>query len=466
MCASSAMFVLVLVDSTSYLPLSTNPAVDKKIAAFYYVWYGNTTDYSQSTPYSIIDSASWWHWNDNGLSPPENACSTHKPQLGWYDSADPAAIERHLRDAEWAGIDAFICSFWGASGGEFSRFQVMLNVAKTIGSNMTFSIYYETGIAKDKPVQEAIAKVSNDLNTYYTTVMVPQFQDLVWMENGKPVVWFYVTQWLTPDVWAGAFANLTAEGHEIFSVADRPGDSVGYLSLFQGSHEYDIYQHIRDDNYEEYFLRNRYNARKNGMVFGAGVAPGYNDTIQRCCNEPLLRDGGTTYKSCWERALSTYPDWITITSWNEWHEGTEIEPSIENGDLALNQTRTYITAWKAGNFEGTGLQFKTASEQFWDANAVELVGFILAWVTCAVFLFLFKTRPGLIKGSHAGFIFGILMVCLSIGALVTYTYFAIHDGPQGIVRQYMLYLAAPGFAALNLVGSRLVEMHAKKRETR
>ena len=464
MCVSSAMFFIVLVDSASRLPLADNPALEKKVAAFYYGWYGNTTDYSQSTPYLIDDSASWWHWDANGYTPPINACSTHTPQLGWYDSADPEAIERHLRDAEWAGIDAFICSFWGAGGSEFSRFQVMLNVANNISSNLTFSIYYETGIARNKPEQEAIDKVASDLNTYYTTVMTPEFEDLVWKQDGKPVVWFYVTQWLEPEVWSGAFANLTSEGHELFAIADRPGNSLEYLSQFDGSHEYDIYQRLRDDNYEEHFLENRYHARQQGMVYVAGVAPGYDDAVVRCCNPPLDREGGKAYSDCWGRALSTRPDWITITSWNEWHEGTEIEPSDENGDLALNQTKEYITAWKLGTESLTDLQIKSIPEQFWDFNAIDIIGFISSWVVFVGLVALFVKFPGAIKDTRAGFGWGILLVIFSYLLMGAYTFLAIIPDTASYVKNYMVYLAAPGVVALNVLGTKMIDARVRKTE--
>src|SRR6056297_3527816 len=102
---------------------------NKKVAAFYYGWYSNTTDYSQTGDVTVKDDRDWRHWNmaKRGWYPPTNACSVNTPLYGWYDSADPAVIEEHLKMAEWAGIDSFVVSYWGQQGFEFDNFKTMLD---------------------------------------------------------------------------------------------------------------------------------------------------------------------------------------------------------------------------------------------------------------------------------------------------------------------------------------------------
>ena len=56
---------------------------------------------------------------------------------------------------------------------------------------------------------------------------------------------------------------------------------------------------------------------------------------------------GEFYRSTFEAALQSDPDWIFITTWNEWWEHTYIEPSEEFGDLYLRITREYAERWKA-----------------------------------------------------------------------------------------------------------------------
>ncbi len=58
------------------------------------------------------------------------------------------------------------------------------------------------------------------------------------------------------------------------------------------------------------------------------------------------RRGGATYDEYWDMAEEANVDWVLITSWNEWHEGTEIEPSLEHGFDALAQTRERAAGFK------------------------------------------------------------------------------------------------------------------------
>ncbi|MCS7300036.1 MAG: hypothetical protein NZ556_00570, partial [Fimbriimonadales bacterium] len=64
----------------------------KLVLAFYYGWYGNPTI-----------SGKWLHWEGVDAERRQIANSTHYPQLGAYDSNDPAVIEQHCRWAREAG---------------------------------------------------------------------------------------------------------------------------------------------------------------------------------------------------------------------------------------------------------------------------------------------------------------------------------------------------------------------------
>jgi hypothetical protein len=54
------------------------------------------------------------------------------------------------------------------------------------------------------------------------------------------------------------------------------------------------------------------------------------------------------------RSTSTFdgaaaPDYVLITSWNEWHEGSELEASVEYGSSILAETTAFSRDFQARN---------------------------------------------------------------------------------------------------------------------
>ena len=76
------------------------------------------------------------------------------------------------------------------------------------------------------------------------------------------------------------------------------------------------------------------------------VIPGYDDTKVRNGSRVILRNGTKTYRDYWDVINEVDVDWVFITSWNEWHEGTEIEPSVEHGYKALEETKIQVEKLK------------------------------------------------------------------------------------------------------------------------
>jgi glycoprotein endo-alpha-1,2-mannosidase len=71
-------------------------------------------------------------------------------------------------------------------------------------------------------------------------------------------------------------------------------------------------------------------ARRHDRLFIPSVGPGYEDTRIRPWNgrNSRSRENGAYYDRAFGAALATSPPIISITSFNEWHEGTQIEPAV------------------------------------------------------------------------------------------------------------------------------------------
>jgi glycoprotein endo-alpha-1,2-mannosidase len=68
----------------------------------------------------------------------------------------------------------------------------------------------------------------------------------------------------------------------------------------------------------------------DGKLFIPSVGPGYDDERVRPWNSANTqhRSKGSYYDTEWEAAMASKSNMISITSFNEWHEGTQIEPAI------------------------------------------------------------------------------------------------------------------------------------------
>ena len=82
-------------------------------------------------------------------------------------------------------------------------------------------------------------------------------------------------------------------------------------------------------------------ARQRSRIVCPMIIPGFDNTKSSPARLSAERKDGQTYRRFWEAALKTMPDWILISSWNEWAEGTEIEPSRESGGQYLGITAEY-----------------------------------------------------------------------------------------------------------------------------
>jgi len=58
------------------------------------------------------------------------------------------------------------------------------------------------------------------------------------------------------------------------------------------------------------------------------------------------RAGGQVYDDQWRAAVTTAADWVIITTWNEFWENTEIEPSVRYWTRFLDLTREWSARFK------------------------------------------------------------------------------------------------------------------------
>jgi hypothetical protein len=86
-------------------------------------------------------------------------------------------------------------------------------------------------------------------------------------------------------------------------------------------------------------------AHRKGLLCAPSVGPGYIAVRGSLDTRRKLRKRGETYDAMWRAAIAARADLVTITSYNEWHEGTQIEPATSRARIGGYRYVTYDGAY-------------------------------------------------------------------------------------------------------------------------
>lgn len=290
-----------------------------KVVAFYYTWF---------------DESSW----NNTLS--------DQPTQG-YVSRDRGVMGRHIEQAQQAGIDAFIVAWYGPTG---QHNQTEPNLAALLeeasARNFKIGILFETDSPFFAGIGDVTTALSHGIGVHATHPAYLRADD------GRPVFFFWRTEAYSVSAW-GDVRSQVDPGHSSVWIAD--GVNTSYLATFEGHHLYsNTWNPPADLTYTNQKFANLVNQASSQYgtpkSWVATVMPGYNDVgIRGGGGFARSRDDGAYFDSSWQAAIQSQPSWIVINSFNEWPEGTYIEPSAAFGDLFLQKSAHWSQQYKQGN---------------------------------------------------------------------------------------------------------------------
>ena len=277
-----------------------------------------------------------------------------------YSSSDPVAIERHVHQAQNAGIDVFLC-YWKNPGGYNDRnFALLLDIAQN--NNFYVAIQLQA-VEFDQATWEAIPRDETVLLSELEYIHgnyggYPAYLKV----DGKPVVFVYSATSVPLSTWENIFSQLEVQGYHGFYLADYGGGQnpkLQLLEVFDGFYLYNVLGIIHSSN-DVSDLVDAYGTTGRGVryypllmdsptlkIWMPTVEPGYNDSAIEGRTSPTLdRKDGDFYRDTFNAALDSDPDWIGITTWNEWWEQSHIEPSQWYNDQYLRITQRFAKEWK------------------------------------------------------------------------------------------------------------------------
>lgn len=315
------------------------------VLAFFYLWYGTPEHDGQYT-----------HWNHTVLPHWTTAVNTHyphvnksfKPELsvdsgdplagihsrynplnGPYSSSDSVQLRSQFKTMASAGIDVACASWWGRAGVSSAdsqgthtddKFNAVLAAAHESGVKVAFLMEPYAGRSADTFVDDVLyieGRYSSHPATY--------------KKDTKPVFYVYDSYHIEYKDWADKIMpSVKSKGYYYGLVLERSDIAGLSKGSFDGGFTYFASESMSWAANSRHWLALCEGLRREGLSCDLSISPGYDDTKIRPWNsQNKLPRTQERLRSLTRRALDAGADSISVTSFNEWGEGTQVEPCRE-----------------------------------------------------------------------------------------------------------------------------------------
>ena len=264
---------------------SARQSARAETAIFYYPWY--------STP---VRDGHWAHWYVQGADGSPALSTPYYPVRGLYSSSNAKVVSGHMREIAAAGIDVVVVSWWGFDSAEDRRLSLVASAARQQGLSVAVHIEPYRGRTPATAARDIVELSAQGYTDFY-----------VYDADRDPTA-----------EWAAALADLGDV--RVFGHTNLVGRAKA--SGFDGLYTYDVVTWNGNT-----FARLCTQARKAGLLCAPSVGPGYDARLATGIEAVRPRYRGATYDRMWKAAVRAKADVVTITSYNEWQEGTQIEPA-------------------------------------------------------------------------------------------------------------------------------------------
>jgi glycoprotein endo-alpha-1,2-mannosidase len=303
--------------------------VNYKVHTFYYSWFGTTEIDGDHHHWNHPIIPHWRDttWNNAGsYEGTEDLGANFYPQLGDYSSNDPAIIEKHMEWIREAGIGVLSMSWWGKDSYSDKSMLVYLDLAEKYGLKINIHL-------------EPIFKTAEEFKAILEYVLVKYGNHpAMFKHDGKLLYYVYDSGKVKYSEWnkiLGAEGELSIRNSDLDAVVighwqrERDGGFI-LKSGFDGFYTYYASEGFMYGCTSSNWPTLSEFAKEHNLLFIPCPGPGYIDTRIRPWNDRNTegREKGNYYEQMFMNAVNTNPDYIGITSFNEWHEGTQIEPAV------------------------------------------------------------------------------------------------------------------------------------------
>lgn len=323
-----ALLVYAIIFACASLSHAADPVETKPLVMAHYMpWYSANASANQ-----------WgWHWTMNHFDPKKitgskrEIASHYYPVIGPYDSGNKDVLEYHLLLMKTAGIDGVIVDWYGLKD-HFDYLTLHENTKLLVELSqrfkMKFVICYEdqtinalqqaNKIKPDERVPHAVREINWLADNWF------KLDNYVKLD-GKPVLLSFGMAGLTNEEWKSCIGELAAPV-AYFSEHDKRDVAIGAFDWPIPDQGLKALSVFRDKSKSWKASIPVAFPRFIDIYAEAGVGAGYGK---------IEDDKGKTFRDSLEQALASKSKLIQLATWNDWGEGTQIEPSLEFGTRDL-----------------------------------------------------------------------------------------------------------------------------------
>ena len=328
-------------------PVAVSKTNSTKIYMHYMPWF--------ETKESSGDGQWGYHWKMANKNPDiitngkREIASHYYPLIGPYHSGDKDVIENHLLLMKYAGIDGILIDWYGTFDVNDYR-MVRENTEQLVAMldkvGLEYAIVYEDRFLQNVVNAGKTPTVISAAKTDFAYLERYFFNTPSYIKiNNKPLLLNFGPITLqTPEQWTNAFSNLTTKPTFL---------TLWHESSEAGSNASGEYAWVYQDNSH---LSNFYANNLPNLSIAMGSAyPGFKDFYaQGGGGDPIgwtiEHNNGATLDETLNLAKNANLNYLQLITWNDFGEGTMIEPTVEFQYSFIEKIKTFSGVQNQGNF--------------------------------------------------------------------------------------------------------------------
>lgn len=308
------------------MPIMVEKTNDTKVYMHYMPWFHSK------------DISGFWgsHWQmanknpDRILGDKREIAAHYYPLIGPYDSRDPDVVDYHLLLMKYAGIDGVLVDWYGSYsindyGSNLKNSNALINRLTDIG--LGFAVVYEEytteNVAKQKGIT-AIEAAQADMNylesEYFSNPRHITIDDSPLLMTFGPRYFRQSEQWTEIlsvlseqpkflPLWGHGNRTGSVNSHGEFSWVDFDISYPALQNFYDKSNQYEVLIGSAYPGFHDYYQEG-----------GWGDSYGFVDHAD-----------GQVLESTLAKAQANDLKYLQLVTWNDFGEGTMIEPTVEFG---------------------------------------------------------------------------------------------------------------------------------------